>query len=454
MPQFDLNPSANTQVLGDINSGDYTPYKKKRGNRKPVAQKKYSGISARQEAANAAKAAKNQATQGGASSGSSAGGRGAGSGGGRGNNGNQQSNATDAYNPLTADFKTPSQLRKEAAELAALSVASEDILRQQQAREEAGLTGLTSALSGRLGDIAAQQTAGLQGFGSLYGRLAGAAQTAGGSALAAAGADPGLAAGANPLVAGQLLNLSAPLMGYQPAAEAIGQRLIGASQGALGKALMERSAQLSANTAKYLRDLQDTEIQRAISQGTLAQNEARLGLTAENQAWDRQVDTARISQGWQRLAQSAANAGAKAGKDKAKAIQSTKDRILTDLDAWTGASVPTGKFEYTVYFTDPIDGLKKLPKTFVAMSKAEAIEQAKSSVPENRVNTISAEKGDEQLGTPTAQQIMSRIVPILVNKGMTRRNAQAWVRKFVLAPSGINVNPSGAFMGGVGGSGI
>jgi hypothetical protein len=450
MPQFDLNPSTNTQVLGDPNSGDYDTYKKVKGKRRPVAQKKYSGISARQEAANAAKAAKNQATQGGASSGPSAGGRGAGGRGG--NNNNQQSNAPAAYNPLNAEFKTPAQLRKEAAELAALSVASEDILRQQQAREEAGLTGLTSALSGRLGDIAAQQTAGLQGFGSLYGRLAGSAQTAGGAALAAAGADPGLAAGANPLVAGQLANLSAPLMGYQPAAEAIGQRLIGASQGALGKALMERSAQLSANTAKYLRDLQDTEIQRAVSQGTLAQNEARLGLTAEENQWERQVDTQRLQQGWQRLAQSAANAGAKAGKDKAKAIKNTKAQILADLDQWTGATVPTGKFEYTVYFTDPIDGLKKLPKTFVAMSEAEAIEQAKSSVPQNRVDTISAEKGEEQLGQPTAQQIIRQISAQLVNQGMSRRNAQAWVRKFVLAPAGLNVNTSGAFMGGVGGS--
>jgi hypothetical protein len=253
-------------------------------------------------------------------------------------------------------------------------------------------------------------------------------------------------------MASNLANLSAPTMGYAPAAAVTGAQMVGAVTANLTKALMDRSSKLSADTAKYLYQLRNDEIQRAISQGTLAQNEARLGLTAENQAWDRQVDTARISQGWQRLAQSAANAGAKAGKDKAKAIRNTKAQILADLDQWTGATVPTGKFEYTVYFTDPIDGLKKLPKTFVAMSEAEAIEQAKSSVPQNRVDTISAEKGEEQLGQPTAQQIIRQISAQLVNQGMSRRNAQAWVRKFVLAPAGLNVNTSGAFMGGVGGS--
>ena len=37
------------------------------------------------------------------------------------------------YNPLYSEFKTPAELRKEAAELAALSVASEDSIKAQQA---------------------------------------------------------------------------------------------------------------------------------------------------------------------------------------------------------------------------------------------------------------------------------------------------------------------------------
>ncbi len=355
-------------------------------------------------------------------------------------------------NPLTAPFKTPAELRKDAAELAAMGVAGEDALRATAAQQQAGLGGLTSALTGTLTGIADRTQASLAGFGNLYSQLAGQAQSAGQSAAAAAGAPTSIAPGASPTMASNLANLSAPTMGYAPAAAVTGAQMVGAVTANLTKALMDRSSKLSADTAKYLYQLRNDEIQRAISQGTLAQNEARLGLTAENQAWDRQVDTARISQGWQRLAQSAANAGAKAGKDKAKAIRNTKAQILADLDQWTGATVPTGKFEYTVFFTDPIDGLKKLPKTFVAMSEAEAIEQAKSSVPENRVDTISAEKGEEQLGQPTAQQIIRQISAQLVNQGMSRRNAQAWVRKFVLAPAGLNVNTSGAFMGGVGGS--
>ena len=441
MPQFDYNPAGpKTQVLGDPNSGKTVTLKKKKGKRKPEAQAPY-------------KAPKDQPAQGAASSGASAGGRGAGSGGGRGgNNNNQQSNAPTTYNPLYSKFKTPSELRKEAAELAAMGVGSEDALKSVAAQQQAGLGGLTSALTGTLTGIADRTQASLAGFGNLYSQLAGQAQSAGQSQAAAAGAPTSIAPGASPTMASNLANLSAPTMGYAPAAAVTGAQMVGAVTANLTKALMDRSSRLSADTAKYLRDLQDTEIQRAISQGTLAQNEARLGLTAENQAWDRQVDTARISQGWQRLAQSAANAGAKAGKDKAKAIRNTKAQILADLDQWTGATVPTGKFEYTVYFTDPIDGLKKLPKTFVAMSEAEAIEQAKSSVPQNRVDTISAEKGEEQLGQPTAQQIIRQISAQLVNQGMSRRNAQAWVRKFVLAPAGLNVNTSGAFMGGVGGT--
>jgi hypothetical protein len=443
MPQFDYNPAGpKTQVLGDPNSGKTVTLKKKKGKRKPEAQAPY-------------KAPKDQPAQGAASSGASAGGRGAGSGGGRGgNNNNQQSNAPAAYNPLTAEFKTPAQLRKEAAELAALSVASEDILRQQQAREEAGLTGLTSALSGRLGDIAAQQRAGLQGFGSLYGRLAGSAQTAGGAALAAAGADPGLAAGANPLVAGQLANLSAPLMGYQPAAEAIGQRLIGASQGALGKALMERSAQLSANTAKYLRDLQDTEIQRAISQGTLAQNEARLGLTAEENEWERQVDAARIQQGNQRLSIQAQKAAAQIQKDLAKStadaaknIKDAKGDILLNVQKWTKPkTVKTGEYNWKITIGD---------NTY--SSTGRTVDEAKrnlGSAIDQAVEIDGYTQGREvsRSVVPNNEDVIRVLQPILVNAGMTPRNARAWILTNVLRYSPSSPAPSGAFMGGVGGT--
>jgi len=338
-------------------------------------------------------------------------------------------------NPLTAPFKTPAELRREAADLAALSVASEDILRQQQAREEVGLTGLKDALSARLGDIAAQQRAGLEGFGSLYSRLAGSAQTAGGAALAAAGADPGLAAGANPLVAGQLLNLSAPLMGYQPAAEAIGQRLIGASQGALSKALMDRASQLSANTAKYLRDLQDTQLQRAISQGTLAQNQARLGLSAEQEAWNQKVDAAKLAQTNTRIAQTWAkinDARLKAGGSGTKAIASVKKTILADPTKWTE---PTSVFSGTNTYKIVVDTALGGPQEFTVQgaSPEDALASAKAKYPSVASNPNVTTGNLTYVGPVQSQElpkrgeVTTRLVNQLVNAGMSRANAIKWV---------------------------
>jgi len=44
------------------------------------------------------------------------------------------------------------------------------------------------------------------------------------------------------------------------------------------------------------------------------------------------------------------------------------------------------------------------------------------------------------------QAVLAKVVPILVNAGMTRKNARAWVIKNLL---GGNANISGAFAGGV-----
>jgi ATP-dependent exoDNAse (exonuclease V) beta subunit len=226
-------------------------------------------------------------------------------------------------------------------------------------------------------------------------------------------------------------------MGYAPAAAVTGAQMQGAVTANLTKALMDRSSKLSADTAKYLYQLKSDELQRAISQGTLAQNEARLGLSAENAAWDRQIDQARVSQGWQRLAQSAANAGAKAGKDKAKAVKNTKAQILSDISQWTGKTEPTGKYEYTVYFTDPAKGVQKVPKTIIASSANEAMTQAGALVPASFVASVEVEEGNEQLGVASPAQILNRLTAQLVNQGESRAAARAWVRKFVLGPAGL-----------------
>jgi hypothetical protein len=358
------------------------------------------------------------------------------------------------YNPLYSEFKTPAELRKEAAELAALSVASEDSITAQQALQETGLTGLSTALGNRLAGLNTEYQATLGGLGSAYGRTAANTAAATNEQLIASGAPSSVApVGANPMLANTVALLGAVPSQYAATAAATGAQLVGGSRAALSKSLTDRANTVSANTAKYLLALRDTEVQRAISQGTLAQNQQRLGLSADDQAWDRQVDTARISQGWQRLAQSAANAGAKAGKDKAKAIKNTKAQILADVDKWTGPTVPSGKFEYTVYYTEG-ETLKRVPKTVFAISESDAITQATAFVPQSSAATITADKGKAELVSGSAAQILNKITVQLVNQGMTKANAQAWVRQFVLAPAGLNANSSGAFMGGVGGSGI
>jgi hypothetical protein len=443
MPQFDYNPAGpKTQVLGDPNSGKTVTLKKKKGKRKPEAQAPY-------------KAPKDQPAQGAASSGASAGGRGAGSGGGRGgNNNNQQSNAPTTYNPLYSKFKTPSELRKEAAELAAMGVGSEDALKSVAAQQQAGLGGLTSALTGTLTGIADRTQASLAGFGNLYSQLAGQAQSAGQSQAAAAGAPTSIAPGASPTMASNLANLSAPTMGYAPAAAVTGAQMVGAVTANLTKALMDRSSRLSADTAKYLRDLQDTEIQRAISQGTLAQNEARLGLTAEENEWERQVDAARIQQGNQRLSIQAQKAAAQIQKDlanstadAAKNIKDAKGDILLNVQKWTKPkTVKTGEYNWKITIGD---------NTY--SSTGRTVDEAKrnlGSAIDQAVEIDGYTQGREvsRSVVPNNEDVIRVLQPILVNAGMTPRNARAWILTNVLRYSPSSPAPSGAFMGGVGGT--
>jgi hypothetical protein len=163
-------------------------------------------------------------------------------------------------NPLLAPYKSPAQLRKEAAELAALSVASEESLRTQQGLQETGLTGLTTALSNRLSGVSNDYAGMLRGLQGSYNTVAGDATSAGETALAAAGAPTSTpVAGANPLMASNFAALGAVPATYAGAAELTGAQLVGGSKAKLQDALIARSNTVSANTAKYLQQLQDTE---------------------------------------------------------------------------------------------------------------------------------------------------------------------------------------------------
>lgn len=372
---------------------------------------------------------------------------------------------TPAYNPFTAPFKTPAELRAEAARLAALGSPTEQALRAQQQQEEAGLTGLTTATAGALQNILGETQAGLRAFGDVYGRVGAGATSAAESALAAAGAPtnvaPTVSEADRARFGSQLAAYSAPLLGLPGAAQITGQRLIGASQANLAKALTQRASQISSDTAKYLRQLQQEEIDRAIAQTTAEQNAARLALSEQGQQFDQQVDMANlglrgqtVQQGWARIDQQLQQDIAKAGKDRRKKIQSAKDSILENIKDWTGTqTVSTGEGVYDVTVDMGLSGGGPKPVQVVATS-AEAARQSAQNMYQGRpIGSVIFVRENQVQRAPTAQEIRRTLVARLVNAGMNRKAATQWVNANVVslvAPS--TVGTGGAFMGGVGGS--
>lgn len=444
MPQFDITPAAgNVQSLGDPSSGAVAVIDKKKKKAKVV-------VPAR--------------GKGGGKGGGKTGGAGGAGGGTTATGGTKKDDKKkpdkprrEPYNPLSAPFLTPNEIRAEAARLAALSVPTEQAIRQQYGAELAGVQGLSSALASRLGDVAARQAAAMQGFGNLYSQVATGAQQAGATQQAAAGAAP-VAAGGTPTTIDSLQRNAYAITGYEPAALATGARLAAQTQAGLTKALVDRATRLSADTAKYLRDLQDREVQRAISQGTMAQNEARLNLSEQNAAWDQQVDVARLQQGQaridlsaQRLAASLLKDAKKSKQTSAKKIQSAKDKILGNVQKWTKPKdVPTGEYN----FKFDVDG-RTMESTGRSPDDAWG-KLIQSGGVDGGVRYGSYTQGREvtRSVSPNNEDVIKLLQPILVNAGMKPNRARAWILSNVLSyqpPTG-SYAPSGAFLGGVGGS--
>lgn len=369
---------------------------------------------------------------------------------------------TPAYNPFTAPFKTPAELRAEAARLAALGSPTEQSLREQQQREEAGLTGLTTATAGALQNILGETQAGLRAFGDVYGRVGAGVTSAAESALAAAGAPtsvaPTVSEADRARLGSQLAAYSAPLLGLPGAAAATGQRLIGASQANLAKALAQRASQISSDTAKYLRQLQQEEIDRAIAQTTAEQNAARLALSEQGQQFEQQVDMANlglrgqtVQQGWARIDQQLQQDIAKAGKDRRKKIQSAKDSILENIKDWTGTqTVSTGEGVYDVTVDMGLTGGGPKAVQVVATSPEAARQIAQNTYQNRPVSSVIFVRENQIQRAPTAQEIRRTLVARLVNAGMKRKAATQWVNAnvvSVVSPSAVGTG--GAFMGGV-----
>ena len=351
-------------------------------------------------------------------------------------------------NPLTSSFKTPNEIRAEAARLAALGSVSEEALRTESAAQQRDISGLSTALTGRLAGLGSEYAATLGGLTSQYGQLAGQAQSAGESAAAAAGAPTSIAPGASPTVATTMAALGAIPATYAPAAAMRGAMLGGEARSALTKALADRATKVSSDTAKYLYQLQQDEMSKAVAQSASEQNAARLAQSGAAEAWNQQVDVANIgirqqnaNTSAQRAAASILAASGKGAKAKQKAIRDMQKDILLKLDTWTAPDAkPSGNKEYTIYYTDELGKLQEVPKKVIAANADEARRKAVVNVPEEFAETIQTEEG-KAVGRPyTSAELTNQLVRLLVQQGMNRKKAINWVRANVI--SGTTAPPA------------
>jgi hypothetical protein len=350
-------------------------------------------------------------------------------------------------NPLTSSFKTPNEIRAEAARLAALGSVSEEALRTESAAQQRDISGLSTALTGRLAGLGSEYAATLGGLTSQYGQLAGQAQSAGESAAAAAGAPTSIAPGASPTVATTMAALGAVPATYAPAAAMRGAMLGGEARSALTKALADRATKVSSDTAKYLYQLQQDEMSKAVAQSASAQNAARLAQSGAAESWNQQVDVARLGQGQQRIdiqaqraAASVLAAATKGAKSKQDKIQRAKAAILKDPTKFMEISNPNAKIWDVVYM---LEGVPYTIPGIEAANEYAARDKALSNLPDaqqglfasNTASWLPSPPAKEATRQRTNEEIIRFLVPQLVNAGMKRANAIAWVRKNILTPT-------------------
>lgn len=344
------------------------------------------------------------------------------------------------FNPLATPFKSPAELRAEAIRLAELGSPTEASLREQQAREESGLTGLTGALTSALGGVRTAQEAGLQGLGSLYQSIAGGAQQAGQSAAAAAGVGPStMAAGATPVAVQAFPVLGAAIRGYESVAPVVGAQLVGGSRAGLSKALAERASRISSDTAKYLQQLQGIEYEKAVAQETARQNAARLGLSAEEMQFEQALageklglEREKVAQGWYRAETSRINA-MKTG-NKRTDLKSAKNEILKNLTEWTSSKSGANEYDVTV---DSITGPKSVK--IQAASPDAAVAAAVSRYPQtfNRGTPYATYVGPvASAGRAPESEWRPAMINLLMANGATRAEAQAFIKNRVLPSLG------------------
>lgn len=336
------------------------------------------------------------------------------------------------YNPLVAPYKSPAELRKEAAELAALSVASEESLRTQQGLQETGLTGLTTALSNRLSGVSNDYAGMLRGLQGTYGNVAAGATSAGETALAAAGAPTSTpVAGADPQMASNFAALGAVPATYAGAATLTGAQLVGASKAKLQDALIARSNTVSANTAKYLQQLRDTEYNKAIAKLTAEQNATRLGVDAEYKAGQLGVAQSRAQTAAGQLARQIEK-DQKAGKSSASTIKTVKRGILANPNTWTEPIYSSNDYEWTFALGEGKTATGIGPNRNAAITNAQnSGSMTAADLELNKNNSAWGIQGDPVKVIPKYEDVYDQLMSILVNAGDTPKKASAWIATFM-----------------------
>jgi hypothetical protein len=341
------------------------------------------------------------------------------------------------FNPLTTPFLSPSEIRRQAEDLANLGSTSEEALRAQGAQQVAGIGGLTDALASRLGAVNTQNVAGIAGMQRLYNDVAGQAQSAGTSAAAAAGVNPDTApaAGASPMAVANMANLTAQTAGLVPAAGAIGLGLQAQAGSNLTKALVDRANRISSDTAKYLTQLQTQEYTKATGQQTIAQNRALLGLKDKTLQADIGYKQGMLGLRQQsnniammKLQETIRNNNLKNGNNGTKTLSAAQKTILGDPNGLIAPiDRPTGLDHYKVT-------IKEAGQTKTVDAYVKPGSDPKAAYP----TAVSASYQGPQIvqSLPTQQEIVTNLTQQLVtasNGTWNSAKARAWVLSHVPA---------------------
>jgi hypothetical protein len=187
-----------------------------------------------------------------------------------------------------------------------------------------------------------------------------------------------------------------------------------------------------------------------VSQAASDQNALRLGLSQQSAEFGQQVDLAQLEQGQQRIniqAQKAAAsivaAATKGAKSKQDKIQRAKGAILKDPTKFIEISNPNAKVWDVVYM---LDGVPYTISGVEAANESAARAKAVAGLPvaqqelftTNTASWLPSPPAKEATRRRTNEEIIRFLVPQLVNSGMKRANAIAWVKKNILATTGAS----------------